>query len=178
MVKQKNTNKSSQKNRISLVIALAIFAVFGALIITRSFAAPKTNTVAGPKLYITPSSQRMTVGQIVRAAVWVDTYGQPVNALQANINYDSRYFNFVRFDNTGSGFDIDAQSAQTNGSVQIARGSYNGVTGQKLITTIELQAKANVRSTSLTFVSGSEIINKDTFQNILLGTQKATYSIR
>lgn len=178
MAKQKNTNSKKQKNNLIAFLAIALFAVIGAFIITRSFAAPKQPTVAGPKLYITPSSQRVSNGQTIRAAVWVDTYGQPVNALQANINFDTRYFNFVRFDNTGSGFDVDAQSVQNNGSIQLARGSYNGVTGQKLITTIELQAKANVRSTSLTFGSGSEIINKDTFQNILVGTQKATYSIR
>lgn len=183
--KHKNSSPEENASRVFTLLSVLVFAILGLVLVVNTFAAPGGNkgkpgngSSSGPSLYILPSSQKVAVGDTIRAAVWVDTAGQNINTVQADVNYDTRYLEFIRVDTTGSAFGIDVQAANNNGLVQIARGSFNTVNGQNLVATVEFRATSKSRNAKLSFASSSAMVDSDTYQNILTTTKSATVSIR
>jgi hypothetical protein len=179
MKKIKKVAAIENVSKLLAAVSFVIFGLVGVLFLNNSFAAPKNSqSTTIVKTYIT-STQRLNVGQTVDVNLRLDTLGQPVSAVQANIKYDARYFDFVNVDNTGSPFEIQAQSdGSIAGSVKIARGSIAGVSGDQLIAIVKLKTKATTRKTTISYASGTEAYNKDTVTNILQGTYGYSYSIR
>lgn len=184
--KSKNSSSTEKASKVLALLALVVFAILGVVVLARTFAAPGGNgkpggsggSTSGPSLYVTPTSQKVMVGDTVSAAVWINTAGKSVNTVQADINYDTRYLEFVDIDGAGSAFDISAESSNSNGAIRIARGSISTVTGQNLVATVHLRATAKARSTKLTFAGTSVSLDATTQQNILTTLTGATYTIR
>ena len=179
MKKVKNKTVLENISKLTAVISFVIFGFVGVLFLSSSFAAPKNNTSSTVVNTYVSSTQRLSVGQTVDAQLRVNSLTNVINAVQANIKYDTRYFDFISVDNTGSLLDIVAQTDSSSpGTVRVARASLNGVSGNQLIATVKLKAKAPTRKTSITYVDGTQVYSKDTVSNILQATYGYNYTIR
>jgi hypothetical protein len=159
-------------------VALA-FAVIGAVIIFQSDAAPKNQTASGVSLSLSPSSQRLQVGTTVGVAVKLNTYGQDVNAVQANIAYPPSQFEFVNVDSAGTPFEIGAQAGVSNGVISIAKGTTATVNSpDALVGTVYLRAVAPGRKVALKFASGSVVVRASDNVNVLASKVGGQYTIQ
>ena len=170
-------SKLNSSKKLSLLVFAAVFALIGSVLYYQLSAAPK-NRVTGISLYLTPSGQTVSVGNELNLQVWVDVTDKFANAVQANLSYDTTYLDFVSIDATASNFEIEAQATGGNGSVGIARGTTTPVSGKKLIATVKFRAKASSRKTSVTFATGSAVIDSQTALDILVGRVNGSYRIR
>jgi hypothetical protein len=179
--KNKNTKSKLKQFRwatfpgLAIVVAV-LFGLVGVVTYLQSNALKDSTQVVS--LYLTPSSARITRGNTIAVNVMVNTLNQPVNAVQANLSYPADYLEFVAIDATNSAFSIEAQAIGGNGSVQIARGNFQPITGAAQLATVHFRAKLPTRSAPVSFSSGSEIIHATSFQNILIKTVGAKYTIR
>lgn len=170
-----------KQNRLGLTIALVVIALFAGIGVYKyvtTDAAPKNRQQSSVGLYANPSSGRIKTGDTVSMQVWVDTLTQPTTAVQANITYPTQFFEFVAIDTSTSEFGIDVQASGGDGVIKIARGNFAKLTGKHLVATIQLRALTKASSANLNFTAESEIINADTFQNILATSSGAKFSIQ
>lgn len=166
--------------KLGLMAFVAIFGVVAASIIISSQAATRPHkpggNVYGASVYLTPSAQKVSANTNFSFQIWEDSLTQPVNAVQTNLTYDSRYFDFVDIDSSGSAFEIQALSAGSNGTIAVARGHVGELKGKQLVATITLKAKSSSGKTNITFAPGTMLSSKDTNQDILQSKIGGTYS--
>jgi hypothetical protein len=166
----------NKKNGL-LGLFVALFAAIGVYAILQAGAAPKTT--AAVTLSLSPSSGRFQTGQTVGMAVKLNTNGQAVNAVQANLSFPAEKFEFVRVDSTGSAFEIEAESVGATGSVKIARGSVNSITSaDALVATVYLRAVSAGRKVNVTFADTSMVIRTPDAMNILQKRSSGSYTIQ
>lgn len=179
---RKLASKSSFSKPVLLVFCL-IFAAVGAYILLKSFAAPPPPTV-----YITPSSQilagstnfsvqvRENSGTATCVAPPANSPSACVNAVQANLSYDSNLLTFVNIDYTGSAFGLQAESSGGAGIIKIGRGVSGGnapVSGDQLIATINFTTKTTTGNAAVAFSTGTALISAASNTD-LLGSLAAT----
>lgn len=100
---------------------------------------------ASEVLYFTPSPATATVGSPVVVAIRVNSGTEPVNAVQANMDYDPAKLQYESVDAVGSAFGLTASTIQTPGSVKLARATVGGgapVTGDVLFANVKFKALA------------------------------------
>ena len=154
------------------------FSFIGAYIIYQATAAPKPKTPSNQvSLSLEPASQKVPVGTVLTLSVWVDSYDQPVNAVQANLSYPADKYDFVNIDASLSAFGIEAQASGGNGSVNIARGQVGSISGHQLLAKINLLAKDNNGSSSVSFSGGSAVVRSTDNVNILNQTKGGRYTL-
>ena len=135
---------------------------------------------AAATLYLSPASQTVTQATTFNVQVRENSSTDPVNAVQANLTYDTTKLDFVSISNTGSAFGVEAENTGGAGAVRIARGVTGGqppVTGDQLVATITFRAKTSLGATSVTFAAGSAVIRSTDNVNILATTTGGTYTI-
>lgn len=153
-----------------LLAVIAVFGVIGTLMIGLGFVAPNT------RLYLNPASKTVIQDTSFGVAVRVDTGGEEVNAVQANLTYPADRLEFVSIDPAGSAFEITAQSVGGNGSIKISRGTLTPVTGDKLIATVNFKALSGDGSAEVVFASGSAVSRYSDSTDVMNGTDGGTYS--
>lgn len=125
-----------------------------------------------------PAAAATQNGEVATFSIWVDTGGQQVSAVQANLTYPTDQYEFVSIDNAGSGFEIQAESKGGDGNIAIARGQLGGVTGKQLVAKVNLKAKTTTGTGNLAFTSESQVLTlSDNPQNILNKTSGATLTL-
>lgn len=165
-------------SRLTLLVFCAIFAGVGAYIIWRSFAAPPAPTV-----YVSPSSQILAASTSFSIQVRENSGATSVNAVQANLTYDTNLLTFVSINTTGTAFSVEAQNSGGAGVINLARGSCGGcaaLTGDQLIATINFTTKTTTGSAAVAFSSGTALVNSVTNTDILgslAATGGGTYSV-
>jgi hypothetical protein len=164
----------------SLIVFCVIFAAVGAYIIWRSFAAPPPPTV-----YLSPASRTIAGSTNFTVQIREDSGSTTVNAIQANLTYDSSLIDYVSVDDTGSAFPTVAQTSGGGGSIQIARGTScsttcAAVSGDQLVTTITFHTKTTSGAASVAFTTGTVLASSTTNLDILgslAATAGGTYTV-
>lgn len=132
---------------------------------------------AAVQLYVSPASTSVTQNQQFSVTVRVNTNGQTINALRADITYPASQLEFVSTTSpcTDPPFGVTAENlpgtgSPTPGSVKIACGSFVGVTGDHAVATLTFKALANTGAASVSFASTSEALLKSDSSNQLGST--------
>lgn len=187
------TAKSKTKTNWGMVaIFLAAMVLVAVFIIMQSHRTPDNNKPAPApatpapspsssngtaKLYLKSSSTNVSANSAVVFEIWVDTGGQSVNAVQANLTYPTDKFDFNSIDGTKSAFEVQALSKGGDGSITIARGHVGTLTGAQLISTVNLTAKSSKGAAELKFASGSAVVSATTHTNILKTSTGLSYTV-
>jgi uncharacterized protein (DUF58 family) len=174
-----HTSISGKTNLNKRVLALfvALFAAIAAYVILQAGAAPKNQPAV--TLSLSPSTQRMQVGDSMTLSVRLNTNGQEVNAVQADFTYPSDKFEFVSTDSVGSVFSIEAQSTGGSGVVNIARGSTTPVNGSDLfVTNLNFRAIGSGRKIQIRFTDTSAVLRAADSFNILQKKLNGSYTVQ
>lgn len=138
-----------------------------------------TPVPASATLSLLPATQ--TVGVTTQFAVEarVNSGTNPINAIQADVTYDSAKLDVVSIDRSTSAFPIEAQHTVGTGTINMARGTTTAVTGDKLIAIITFKPKATASGTAqANFATSSEVMSSITNTNILTQRNGGTYTIQ
>ncbi len=131
-------------------------------------------------LYLSPATQNVNENTNFTVQVRENSNTDLVNAVQANLTYDSTKMDYIITDFTGSAFGVAAESSGGNGSVRIARGVTGGqspVTGDQLVATVTFKARTSIGAAAVSFAAGS-IIARSSDNTDILGTASAgSYTI-
>ncbi|MBX4197188.1 hypothetical protein KW801_01370 [Candidatus Saccharibacteria bacterium] len=166
----KLTAKSPLRLRDLALFGL-IFAVIGGYILWRTFAVPPP-----PTIYLTPASQTLGASTSFSVQVRENSGTTSVNAVQANLSYNTSLLTFVSISTTGTAFATTAQTTGGSGSINIALGTCGGcsaVTGDQLVATINFTTTATGGTASVPFTTGTALVSSTTNQDIL-GSLAAT----
>lgn len=135
-------------------IVMAVGAVVAALV----WAASVPAQAAGSAIYLSPSNRSLAKGATIAVAVRVNA-ASSVNAVQANLTYPADKLDYVSISYGGSAFGVQAQSAGGGGTVQIGRGSFDGVSGDKLVATVTFRAKVDSGNATVSVSADSSLAN-------------------
>jgi len=131
-------------------------------------------------LSLSPSSKNLTVGDIFKVTVFVNTSGQDINSTQATISFPANLLEVVSLDRSGI-FSLWVQGpsfSNSSGSVFFTGGlpspGYNGSAGR--ILSITFKAK-KVGSALVSFSSASVGANDGLGTNVLKSRSQANFSI-
>lgn len=165
--KQKSLRSRVRFSNGHLVAFCLAFAVIGAVVLWRSFAAPPP-----PTIYLEPAS--LTFGPNTNFSIQVreNSGTTPVNAVQANLSYNTTLLTLVSIDTTGTAFGVEAQNTGSNGTINLARGTCGGcaaVTGDQLVATLNFRTNATSGTASVPFTTGTALVSSTTNTNILNG---------
>jgi hypothetical protein len=146
------------------VLAAIVVAIVGlGYIVVHSFAAGSGSA----QLFLGPATGTYAVGQTINVAVYVNTGGDPVNGVQANLSYPASELQYLSVDDTGSAFSLNAQSTGGSGLVDIARGNPTAVTSTlALVATAHFHVIASGPA-SITFLNSSVVVRSTDNVNIL-----------
>ncbi len=111
---------------------------------------------ASASLALSPASVSAVVGSSFNVGIYVNTGGNPVNAVQANLTYPAAQLDYVSV-TSSSVFPIDAQSSGGGGNVNIARGAITPVSGNQLVATVRFKAKVASGTAAINFAGGSGV---------------------
>ncbi len=131
---------------------------------------------ASSQLYLSPSSRSVVIGGTLSVGVRVNTGGDTVNAVQANLSYPADKLDFLSISASGSAFEIQAENSGGGGNVRIARGTLSGAAGDKLVATVNFRAKTDNGSAAISFAGGSSVVRSSDNQNTLAGTPGGNYT--
>lgn len=120
---------------------------------------------ASPRLYFSPASKDLSVGDEFSVEVRADSGKTDINAVQANFSYPADKLELVNVDANASPFTTEAQNIAGDGKVTLARGIIGKLSGDQLVATINFKAKAG-GTASLAF-SKSSLESADKNQNII-----------
>ncbi len=109
------------------------------------------------KLYLSPASATIANGGNVTYTIKVDTGGQTVNAVQANLSYPASLFGAVTIDTISSAFSVQAENTASAGSIRIARATTAPVTGVVDLAKITFTA-SSAGSAVITWATGSAVV--------------------
>lgn len=154
--------------RLLLPYLTVLFAMF--------FVVFPGNLQAAGSLYLTPSAKSVPQGANFTVTVGVNTQGEPVNAVQANLSYPADKLDFVGVSAYGSAFEIQAEGSGGGGIVRIGRGTVSGKSGSLTVGNVTFRAKANSGSATVSFAGGSSVLRSTDNANIFGGGGGGTYS--
>lgn len=126
-------------------------------------------------IYLSPTTKTYTTGNAVDVAVYEDSGGTAVNAVQANLSYPSN-LTFVSIDNNGSAFGTEAQNTGGNGSVKIGRGTITPVIGAKLVANVHFTA-GSAGTAKISFATGTDVVRSTDNGSENLTETGASYTI-
>ncbi|PJE65629.1 hypothetical protein COU91_00635 [Candidatus Saccharibacteria bacterium CG10_big_fil_rev_8_21_14_0_10_47_8] len=158
---------------LSLATAGIFISVFGAL----QFA-----SAAGATLYLTPASASVQQQNTIKIAIHVNTGGEAVSGVQADLSYPTDKFD-VSAANVASSSDFPTTIETTvgSGSIHIVRGAAlgsGGISGSNLLVVdITFTAKNTAGVAAINFVSSSQVIRASDSTNILSGTTGGSYTV-
>lgn len=137
---------------------------------------------ATPSLSLASSSgsgpdQNVSKGSEVVVEVWADSSGQPVNAVQTVLSYPKDKLKYVSIDASGSAFSVAANSKSSDGTVTIARGNPEPISGRLLVAKVHFIVLGDLGKAPISFGSGTALVSAKTHQNILDTTQGTSYRL-
>ncbi len=175
-MRQKHQRKQQVPKKLSWkgVVVVVALAIVGATILARSFAAgPATIT-------LDPTSGSHALNTNFSVTVYEDSSSDPVNFVQADLNYDQSKLQFVSLDTNGSAFDGQASQSGGNGLVSIARFRTEGNTlvGNQKIAVVNFKAVAGTGTTAISFAKSSYLVHAGNHTDIWNGvTTGGTFTL-
>lgn len=118
------------------------------------------------QLTLSPASGSHDINTTFSVTVYENS-SDPVNAVQADFSYDGSKLQFVSIDASTSAFDSQYPSSGGNGKVKIARANTAGsLTGNQVVAKVNFKVLAGSGSTTMSFLTSSEIIRTSDTENI------------
>lgn len=138
----------------------------------------KTSSIhAAASLSLSPGSANVAIGQKFTVVVNVNTGGEAVNAVEVVINYPADKLTASYISDSGSSFDIKAESTLGAGVVKIARGKIPpAVSGFRRVASVGFVAKSQ-GSAAISISGDSKVLRESDSANILTGAASATFNI-
>lgn len=131
----------------------------------------------GAELYLTPASGSFANGATVVVTIMENSYGDAVNAVQANLTYPTNRLTFQSISTSSSNFTTTIESTGGSGSVRVGVGLLGDtLTGVQEVARVTFTANG-VGSAPVTFASGSGIARASDSTNICQKQTSATYTI-
>ncbi len=155
---------------IGLIIAASVWIAGGI------FMAGAAQAAGSGTLTLTPASGTYTVGQAIVVSVYANTGGAPINAVEADVAYPQQKLQFESLDTSASAFSIAAAGSGSGGTVQVARGNIQPVTGRVLVAVINFKVIA-AGSAALHFLASSALVTSTDNTNALGSTSGAAYTL-
>ena len=138
---------------------------------------PTGLAVAGTaNMYLSPASQSVNQNTNFTVEIREDSGSELVNAIQANLTYDSNKLDFVSV-TTSAAFEIEAETFGSGGIIKIARGTITPKSGDQLVATITFNPKQSPGATSVDFSANSKVVSSIDNTDILATTSSGTYTI-
>jgi len=137
---------------------------------------------AAANLYLSPATQTVTQGDTFSVQLRANIGGtDTVNAVQAKLSYPTDKLECSGVSNSGGAFSIsqihNALTSSGGGAITIVEGTTgSGVSGDKLVATINFKAKVGSGSAQVSFVSGSIVVRGTDYANIVGSTTGGTYT--
>lgn len=163
-----NGQKFSMKQLFRASLAGLAFSGLAAL--------PLSAGAASKLLYVNAPTGSVTAGASVTVEVRVDSGTEPVNAVQANLEYDPTKLKYVSVDPTGSAFPLAASIQPTSGLIKIARATAGGAapsTGDVLFANVKFKALAP-GIVGVTVASGSHVVRSTDSLDLLPNSNAAS----
>ena len=175
---QSKIKKLSDKHgKKTAIIFVALFAVIGVITLFQANAAPKNQSPA-VTLSLSPASQRVAVGNTLTVSVKLNTNGESVSGVQANLTYPATQLEYVSSDASSSVFGIEAQTSVENGTIKIGRANFTAVTSaDALVTNITFRTLRAAKRVNVTFSSDSSVAREGDGVNILAKKINGQYTI-
>jgi|GEM_PF-2199789 len=131
----------ARKKRLRSILSFVVAAV---IIGSISYLGVKTyhdsHAATGASIYVNPGSGTLTAGSIVSITVRENSGTDPINTVQASLNYDSNSLQYSSISESGSFPVVAATSTDTPGVVRIGRGNANNpLTGDVAVVTINFK---------------------------------------
>lgn len=160
------------------VMVIGAVSYFGASLQHDTKAMPRAPTA----LYIAPESGAFAAGSTFSAAVRVSSGSEPVNAVQATLNYNPSQLQFVSLSD-GTAFPaVAANATETPGLIRIARAApTSAVIGDHVVVTVTFRMlpSSTPAPVRLTFDRASSyVVRSIDSKNILATSAGASYSVR
>lgn len=162
------------------LISQKMTSIVAGLLLLLATLIPMTAQASGggtATLSLSPASGSYTTGGTISVGIYEDSGSDSVNAVQANLTYNSSLLSCSSSSiQNSSAFGIAAQSSCGSGTVQIARGTITPVTGSQLVATINFTASA-AGTAAINYAGGSAVVRSSDNGNETLTTVGASYAI-
>ncbi len=100
----------------------------------------KPFSVEASSLSLSPSTVKVAPGKTFSVSIILNSAGESVNAVSANLNYPSDKLEAVSISES-SAFPVTAEKFYGNGSIKLSRGTISGVNGKVNLAAITFKAK-------------------------------------
>lgn len=160
----KLASKSQLRFR-TLALFIVIFAAVGGYALWKGFAAP-----VPPTIYLTPASQTFGPSSSFSVQIRENSGTTTVNAIQANLSYNTSLLTLTGVNLTGTAFGITAQNVGVNGVVNLALGVSAGsppVSGDQLVATLNFTTTTTGGVASVPFTTGTALVSSSTNTNLI-----------
>lgn len=155
-----------------------ICAVLAAFILTAGvFGLPGQIMAAGASLYLTPSTGTYVIGSSFRVSVMVNSGGQPINAAEGVISYDTNLLDAVSVSKGNVFMFWTAEPSIGGGNVRFGGGSpspYTGAAGHVITVTFKAKKAGDAQ---VRFTSGAVLANDGKGTNILASMGSGSYKV-
>lgn len=192
--KIKHLKVSFMENRFGPLAFALFFAGLGSLLIFKSSALTQSplasfapwsptsvvssgSTQPPAVIWLVQSAPKAVIGSTITTEVWIDTAGQPVNAVEADLTYPVDKISFTSIDSSQSAFSIQAQADGAHGTVLIARGTVTPVSGKQLIAKVTFKVTAAAGDATISVSESSSALRSSDNINMLATRAGATYSL-
>lgn len=148
------------------MLFIIVFAAVGGYIIWKSFAAAPPP----PTIYLTPASQTLGPSTSFSVQIRENSGTTTVNAIQANLSYNTSLLTLTSINLTGTAFGITAQNTGANGVINLGLGVSAGspaVSGDQLVATLNFTTTATGGTSNVAFTTGSALVSSTTNTNLL-----------
>jgi hypothetical protein len=160
----KLASKSQLRFR-TLALFIVIFAAVGGYALWKGLAAPNP-----PTIYLTPASQTFGPSSSFSVQVRENSGTTPVNAIQANLSYNTSLLTLSSISLSGTAFGITAQNTGANGVINLGLGVSAGspaVTGDQLVATLNFTTTTTGGTASVPFTTGTALVSSTTNTNLI-----------
>lgn len=162
-------------SRFSVYMRRILFTLL--VLVGLSFIVP-SSALAASTLSLTPSSGTLAKDSTVRVSVYVNTGGEKVNALQADVAYPTDKLQFLSISTSGTALTIFAEKSGGGGVVHLAGGTPSpGFSGNKLIATVTFKVLLESGTAGLSFTNDSAVLRDSDNANVLTSKGAATYTL-
>lgn len=136
----------------------------------------KDGSATSNSLYIDPAGGNYTVGSNITVSIRENSNSDPVNAVQADLNYSASNLEFVSIDGGTSDFGVDAAKSGGSGTVSIARGNTSALTGDKLVAKVTFKVTGTGNGT-IEVATSSAVLSSVTNDNVASQLLGAAYTL-
>jgi len=175
-----NIPGSSTRSRLHVVVALVCALAFtlGSPLVRQGAA---VRAAGGASLRLDPRTSACGVGQSFHVSVLVDTGGEVINAVEADLTFPSSMLEVTGVDATSGSFlpiVVEKSFNNTSGRIRIVGGvptpGFTGGAGR--VATITFRARA-AGSAKVTFEATSKLMRNDDNINVLAATSPGLFTI-